>query len=151
MPFSKSTGVDQSELSGKYCRLCLNVHGAYSTHLSRGVLIEPKLCAVLYASTSEALQSTLRNSTYTTYVHCYTYGVREVTITVQEVPSHMHRQQAAECISLRKQLPATLADRELERQHLEASLEDFEVKVQPGCLAGIEVGNSYAGKSTGKH
>ena len=76
--------------------------------------------------------------------------MREVTIDVQEVPSQMHRQQAAECISFRKQLAATLADRELERQHLEASLKEFEVKVQPGCLAGVEVGNSYAGKSTGK-
>lgn len=72
-------------------------------------------------------------------------------MTVQEVPSHMHRQQAVESTSLQQQLAATLADRELERQHLEASFEDFEVKVQPGCLAGIEVGNSYAGKSTGKH
>lgn len=77
--------------------------------------------------------------------------MRQVTILVQEVPSHMHRQQAAEGTSLQQQLAATLADRELERQHLEASLKDFEVKVQPGCLAGVEVGNSYAGNSTGKH
>ena len=60
----------------------------------------------------------------------------------------MHRQQAFEYKSLQKHLAATLADRAMERQLVEASREDFDVKVQPGCLAGIEVGNSYAGEFT---
>ena len=60
----------------------------------------------------------------------------------------MHHQQAAEYQSLQKHLAATLADRALERQLVEASHEDFETKVQPGCLDGIEIGNSYAGEFT---
>lgn len=72
-------------------------------------------------------------------------------MTVQDVPSHMHHQQAVERTSLQQQPAAAPADRVLERQHLEASLEDFEVKVQPGCLAGVEVGNPYAGKVISEH
>ena len=60
----------------------------------------------------------------------------------------MHFQQALEYKSLRNHLAATQADRALERQLVEASHEDFEAKVQPGCLAGVEVGNSYAGEFT---
>lgn len=62
----------------------------------------------------------------------------------------MHRQQAAEYKSLRELLAATRADRALERQLVEATHAGFELKVQPGCLAGIEVGNSYAGESAAK-
>ena len=58
----------------------------------------------------------------------------------------MHRQQATDFRNLRAHLAETLADRALERQLVEASHEEFEVKVQPGCLAGIEVGNSYSGE-----
>ncbi|KAL3138589.1 hypothetical protein ABBQ32_006356 [Trebouxia sp. C0010 RCD-2024] len=56
----------------------------------------------------------------------------------------MYAHQAAETANLREQLAATTTDKELERHLVEASSKDFEVKVQPGCLAGIEVGNSYA-------
>lgn len=58
----------------------------------------------------------------------------------------MHRWQATEYKSLLEHLAATWADRELERQLVKATHEGFEVKVQPGCLAGIEIGNSYAGE-----
>ena len=58
----------------------------------------------------------------------------------------MYAHQAAETQNLRGCLAATLTDKELERHLVEASSKDFEVKVQPGCLAGIEVGNSYAGE-----
>lgn len=58
----------------------------------------------------------------------------------------MYAHQAAETAYLREQLAATAADKELERHLVEASSKEFEVKVQPGCLAGIEVGNSYAGE-----
>ena len=62
-----------------------------------------------------------------------------------DLASKMYAHQAAETQCLQKQLAASLADKELERHLVEASSKDFEVKVQPGCLAGIEVGNSYAG------
>lgn len=60
----------------------------------------------------------------------------------------MYANQASESTHLREQLSATLADKALERHLVEACSKDFEVKVQPGCLAGIELGNSYAGESS---
>lgn len=60
------------------------------------------------------------------------------------VASKMYANQASESTHLREQLSATLADKALERHLVEACSKDFEVKVQPGCLAGIELGNSYA-------
>ena len=59
----------------------------------------------------------------------------------------MYANQASESACLREHLAATVADKALERYLVEASNKDFEVKVQPGCLAGVEVGNSYAGDS----
>ena len=60
--------------------------------------------------------------------------------------SRWHEQQAAEGENLRQQLAASMSDRGLERRLVEDSSEEFEVKVQPGCMAGIQLGNSYSGQ-----
>ena len=71
--------------------------------------------------------------------------MNRITAALQERASQLHHHQAAEFKSLREHLASTQDNRALERQLVEASHEDFEAKVQPGCLAGIEIGNSYAG------
>ena len=60
--------------------------------------------------------------------------------------SQLHEQQAVEAAQLHALLISTLSDRALERQLVQESTGDFEAKVQPGCLAGVELGNSYSGE-----
>ena len=60
--------------------------------------------------------------------------------------SQLQEQQAVEAAQLHDSLTPTLPDRVLERQLVQESTADFEAKVQPGCLAGIELGNSYSGE-----
>ena len=59
--------------------------------------------------------------------------------------AQLHRQQQAEANELQHQLAAAPPQRGLEKQWAAESSAAFEAKVEPGCLAGREVGNTYSG------